>query len=107
MSDINMMIAETALDNMFKRGYLDITAVRTVAELLGKVQQGPAWLQLSALHYVDFDKMPQELRVMVPDLIREALEMPEFQFSLKPKVVTLSMVEEVPKARPRWRLLGG
>jgi hypothetical protein len=85
MDDIKALAALTALNEMFAGGHFSISTIDKVAQLLGVHPDRDAYITLSALHCIDWNKMPRELRYSVPLLIQQALGngMPAFQFELR------------------------
>lgn len=109
---MDMMIAATALNNMFRKGYFDICCVKNVAKVLNVQPDASAIDKLAPLHCIQWSDMPAQVRDAVPGLIQQALlngNIP-FEFSMKPASKGLqTVIEPAPDRKrallPRW--LGG
>jgi hypothetical protein len=73
MSDLKQTIAMTALNNMLKKGHFDICTIQSVAELLNVHPKVEEYRMLHALHCIDYNNMPTEIREALPELIRRCL----------------------------------
>ena len=84
--DVKALAALTALNAMFAGSHFSICTLDKAAELLGVRPEPEARTILSALHCIDWVKMPRELRDQVPGLIQQALGngTEAFQFELRP-----------------------
>jgi hypothetical protein len=83
MTDAKQLIAITALNKMMAQGHFNICTIDSVAEMLGVNPKGEAYRMLRPLHCVNFSDMPQELRTLVPALIKQCLAVePTYQFTL-------------------------
>lgn len=99
MSDLKHLSSMTALNNMMSKSWFDICTIDSVAKLMRINPAGEAYDTLRPLHCVNWDKMPQELRDAVPDLIRQCLGVePTYQFR--------TLTQEVIDVTPARRLLG-
>ncbi len=67
------LIAKSAIENLFRKDWFDITVMRHVCELAGVSTRSPAYNALQALHCVHYDTMPHALKQQLPHLVREAL----------------------------------
>lgn len=116
MDELKELAALTALNNMMEKGYLDVSCIRNVGELLGiKPEQHRSWLILQPLHCMNFNKMPKALQEAIPQLVQDVLGVsPTYTF----KSVTAGQLLEVltpvkddapvkNKAKGFLRLLGG
>lgn len=83
MSDkLRELSALTALNAMMEGTYFSICVIDSVAEMLKRSPRGEAYSILKPLHCVRFDKMPKELRDLLPSLIGECLGTPMiYQFT--------------------------
>lgn len=105
MSDLKQLAAIAALNKMMSGGYVSISTIRTIAEMLSINPKGEAFSILETLHCVNFDKMPAELRDAVPGLIKQILNIEatyQFKTLENPSVV---VVVEPEKPRGLLRLL--
>lgn len=78
---INRLAAETALDKMFRRGWVDICAINEVGDMLGiPVRQAELYPALHLLHCVNFRDMPKALYDQLPEIFRNVLgaEVPDW-----------------------------
>lgn len=92
-SDLKRQIAITALNDMMRRGHLNICLIDTIATSLGVSAKGEAYDTLRPLHCVDFARMPPAVAAAVPELIRQILDVePTYQFDL-PASATPSQVD--------------
>ena len=81
MDKLKQIAALTSLNDMMKKGWMNICTVDAVAELLGVNPKCEAYAILKPLHCVSFDKMPEELASAIPGLIQACLGVePIFQF---------------------------
>lgn len=90
MDKVNELAAMTALNHMFKQGYVSICTIDKVSKVLNINPKGRAYDVLSTLHCVGFDQMPQELKESIPGMIRECLNLNttyEFEHLRKQKVI--------------------
>jgi len=69
----NEQIALVALNNMFKKGHMDICVIRTVANILKVIPEKDTFDQLRALHCVDWSDMPRSLYNEIPNMIKTCL----------------------------------
>jgi hypothetical protein len=106
VDDLKQVVAITALNKMMASGHFDICAIRTIAEMLGVDPKGDAYRTLAPLHCVNFSDMPQELRQMIPALIKQCLGVePIHRFALPAATQTDPVVVEIPAKRGLMRLL--
>lgn len=97
MDDLKRLAAVTALNDMFKKGYLSICTIDTIGKMMNVDPKGEPYRLLSTLHCVHFAEMPQELKEAIPGLIEKCLMVaPTFQFP-QPKRVAVDVVYDVPK----------
>lgn len=71
--DTKALIAITALNKMFEGSHFSICTIDKLATMLGVRTTPEVYNQLSALHCVNWNDMPRELRSRVPALIQECL----------------------------------
>ena len=97
MDNLKELSALTALNEMMMKGWFDICVINKVAELLGVNPRCEAYRIVAPLHCIDFDKMPDELRVAIPRLIQECLGIaPIFQF----KTIVRAVIDVTPEQKP-------
>lgn len=102
----------TALNDMMKKGWLDICTIDKVARLMDLDPKGEAYSILSPLHCVHFSEMPRELREAMPGLIKMCLGVePTYQFAdgdltLRKSIQIIDVEPEAPKRRGIMSLLG-
>lgn len=73
MSDLKQLAAMTALNDMLAGAHFSICAIDNVAKLLDVNPKGEAYDTLHALHCINYDRMPPQLREAIPELIRACL----------------------------------
>ena len=73
MNDLKALAALTALNEMFAKPHFSICTIDNVATLLGVHPERESYDTLHALHCIDWNKMPRELRDRVPALIQQTL----------------------------------
>ncbi len=85
-TDVKALAALTALNEMFAGSHFSICTIDTVAKMLGVQPEQEAHDTLRALHCINWNKMPRQLRDQVPALIQQALGngTEAFQFELRP-----------------------
>lgn len=97
-AELKHQIAVTALNDMMRRGHLNICLIDTIATSLGISAKGEAYDTLRPLHCVDFARMPKEVADAIPGLIQQILDVaPTYQFDMPPAAPVL----EVPKVQQR------
>lgn len=88
MTDYKTLAAEAALNKMMRDGHVSVCTLRDVGTLLGAdVRGAQVYPILATLHCVSFNGMAPELRDAIPDMIRECLNMPSYQFSFAPPII--------------------
>ena len=98
MQHLKEMAAMTALNEQLRARHWSICVIDRTAQLLNINARGEAYDILHALHYIDYDKMPRELRDSIPDLIKQCLGIsPVYQFQ--------TMQQEVIDVTPAKKLL--
>lgn len=101
-NDLKMMAAITALNAMMQKGWLSMSTIDRVGEMLSINPKGEAYRILAPLHCVDFDKMPRELVEQIPMLIQQCLSVtPTFQFKL-PAIAAPAPPDPLPKRKLSW-----
>ena len=70
---MRQLVVQTAAQKLFTEKHFSICTLRDIATLTHARQSGPAWDMLHALHCVDYNKMPPELRAQIPALVNEVL----------------------------------
>ncbi len=101
--DLRQMSAMTALNSMMSGRFFDICTIDSVGKMMGVRPEGEAYNILRPLHCIHWEKMPDELRDAVPDLIRQCLGVgPSYVF----KTLTQEVIDVTP-ARKLLRLFGG
>lgn len=102
MNDLKQLAALTALNEMMSKHYFDICTIDSIATMLEINPRGEAYQVLRTLHCVHWNKMPQELRDAVPDLIKQCLGVaPVYRF----KTMEQEVIDVTP-ARKLLRLFG-
>lgn len=102
MSDLKQMAAVTALNEMMSGSHFNVCTIDRIATMLQVNPKGEAYEVLHTLHCINWDKMPQELREAVPDLIRQCIGVgPIYKFKTMEQEVI-----DVSPARKLLRLLG-
>lgn len=71
--NLKHLSALTALNNMMRKGYLDICCIDSVGELLEVNVKCEAYQILRPLHCVHFDKMPKALADKIPELVQQCI----------------------------------
>ena len=98
MEHLKELAAMTAVNEQLKARHWSICVIDRAARLLNVSARGDAYDILHALHCIDYNKMPRELRDSIPDLIKQCLGInPVFQFS--------TMQQEVIDVNPARKLL--
>ena len=101
MDDLKEMTAVVALNSMMDKGYFDICTIDKVAKLLNVSAKSDSYLILSALHCVDFGKMPPALRDSIPSLIQECLGIkPTYQFKSAKTGQVIELVPPTAEPKP-------
>jgi hypothetical protein len=68
------LIAQTALNKLFTDNHFSICKLNEVMNLVGKGRRNSkVYKQLHALHCVNFEDMPEELRNQLPYMVNELL----------------------------------
>ena len=100
MQHLKELAAMTAVNEQLRKGHWSICCIDRAAALLNVNARGEAYNILHAMHCVDYDKMPAELRASIPDLIKQSLGIdPVYQFQLMQKeVIDISPARRVLKA---------
>jgi len=78
MTAIKVEAANAALSEMFKKGWLSICVIDSVAAMLGFSPKCEAYRILQTLHCIHFADMTPRLRESIPGLIRECLMQDSF-----------------------------
>lgn len=71
MDDTKRLVIGTAMQAMFKKGWVDITAIRKCLEIASIVAPAEPLRNLEALHCVHFSDMPPELVQRIPGMLQE------------------------------------
>jgi hypothetical protein len=101
--------AQNILNRMMAGANFYITDVDRAAELIGAQKAGATYERLRRLHCVSWSDMPDELRDQIPNMIREVLAVPAFQFRFATRPPLGVVVDIEPQQQPRgtWaRLIG-
>lgn len=102
-NELRQLTAVTALNAMMSKSFFSICAVRDAGDLLNiPVRHSESYLILEALHCVDFNKMPTQLREQIPSLINDCLSCgPEFTFIVPTEKRTVELSLYFPENRPK------
>lgn len=73
MESTKAMVIKAAVKKIFDTNYFSICDLDNVINLVGSRKQCEAYSLLKALHCIDYQKMPQDLRDRIPMLINECL----------------------------------
>jgi len=73
MSNMQELIAMTALNAMFKKGHFDICTIDSVAKIMNVHPSGNEYAMLRALHCIDYKDMPKEVYDSLPGMIKKCL----------------------------------
>lgn len=77
--DLKRSAVIVALNDMVKKGHFSICTIDSCARLLGiQVRGSEAYNLLNTMHCVDFAAMPANIKQVMPELIREVLNMEPF-----------------------------
>lgn len=69
-----MMVAQVALNSLFEKRHFSICDLDKVMDLLGKGRRNSkVYKQLHALHCVNYEDMPDELKSQIPFMVNELL----------------------------------
>lgn len=69
-----MLVAQVALNKLFNEKHFSICKLDEVMTMLGKGRRNSKiYQQLSALHCVHYEDMPDELRNQIPFMVNELL----------------------------------
>ncbi|MEJ5030087.1 hypothetical protein [Comamonas sp. MYb69] len=100
MQHLKELAAMTAVNEQLRKGHWSICCIDSAAQLLDVSARGEAYDILRALHCVDYNKMPSELRASIPDLIKQCLGIePVYQFqSMQKEVIDISPARRMLKA---------
>jgi hypothetical protein len=74
-----MSIALTAVAKMLRSDYFSICTVDNVCKLIGARQDGAAYDMLRTLHCVHYREMPQDVREVLPALMREVFSQAQIE----------------------------
>uniref|UniRef100_UPI003F7D8DC1 hypothetical protein n=1 Tax=Xanthomonas sp. 0924 TaxID=2835534 RepID=UPI003F7D8DC1 len=72
-TDTQALVAQTALNRMFRSPFFSICEIDHVARMLEIHPERHAYNQLRALHCVHWNEMPEALRQQIPALVQQAL----------------------------------
>lgn len=86
---LKLMVVNTALKDMLKKGRFSICTVDEINAITGNIPNGEAYTLLRALHCISFSDMPQELQRGLPLLIQRAIGGESLEFDYKIYGVTL------------------
>lgn len=73
--EVKQLVVKTALDRLFTDKHFSVCTIDRVLEVLGRNRNTEAYKQLHALHCVDYSAMPEELKMVLPHLVNEALRL--------------------------------
>jgi hypothetical protein len=73
--EVKRLVVKTALDKLFTDNHFNVCTFDKVLEVLGRKCNTEAYKQLRALHCVDYAAMPEELKLVLPHLVNEALRL--------------------------------
>lgn len=82
LPETRRLVVTAALDRLFTNQWFDICTLRGVSELMGLSTDSEAYKALHTLHCVHYNKMNPELRDLIPELVREALNPPTYEENL-------------------------
>lgn len=74
MTSLQIEVARTAIDEMFRGGHFSICVIDNILKLTGGVPRGQDYDTLRLLHCVDFKRMPPNVRIELPRLIQRVIE---------------------------------
>jgi hypothetical protein len=74
MPEVKRLVVQTALNSLFTENFFSICTLDKVMDIIGANDKTEAYKQLRALHCVHYNKMPPELREILPRLVNEALK---------------------------------
>ena len=72
-TETQVMVAQTALNKMFRSPFFSICEIDSIARMMGIHPERDSYNQLRALHCVHWNEMPEALRRQVPLLVHQAL----------------------------------
>ncbi len=100
MQHLKEMAAMTALNEQLRAKHWSICVIDRAAALLEVNARGEAYDILHALHCIDYQKMPLELRDSIPDLIKQCLGItPVYQFqTMQPEVIDVTPAKKLLRA---------
>lgn len=100
MQNLKELAAMTALNEQLRKDHWSICCIDRAAQLLNVNARGEAYDILHALHCIDYDKMPSELRASIPDLVKQCLGIdPVYQFhTMQREVIDVSPARKILKA---------
>jgi hypothetical protein len=90
MHDIKEIAVMTAMDAMFRKGYLDICTIREAVKMLRVIPNGEALDTLAILHCVHFKDMPLALLEELPKLLGQCMSgvpLPKFEALTKTQLL--------------------
>lgn len=73
LPETKRLVVRTAVTNLFESKWFSISDLNEIMELIGARRSGQAYQMLHALHCVHYDKMPNDLRARIPELVNECL----------------------------------
>lgn len=80
MNQLDAALIETALRNMFAGSHFNICVIREIVAVTKSVPPPGLMGRLSLLHCVNWEDMTPDVREALPDMIREAIGSPPFDF---------------------------
>lgn len=104
-------LIETALRNMFEKGWFDICTMREIVKVTGVIPRQDIMDRLALIHCVNFGKMPRQMLEALPGMISEALNGYRIDFDaiVRPPQLpreTIVTPAEAQRKHPLLRLLG-
>lgn len=93
MDALKLMVVNTALKDMLRRGYFSICTIDKILEITGGIPSREDRVLLEALHCVNFDAMPPELLKGMPVLIQRVIAAPGIEINYKYFGADMRMIE--------------
>lgn len=88
MDDTKRLVIGTAMQAMFKKGWVDITAIRKCLDIAGIVAPAEPMRNLEALHCVKFSDMPPELVKRIPGMLQECFRGVDLDALMTPPAIS-------------------
>lgn len=73
LPETRQLVVTAALNDLFTKKWFDMCNLNKVREIVNAPKNSEAYKLLDALHCVDYDKMPPDLRERIPHLVNEVL----------------------------------